>query len=210
MLRMLVRLCRVPQAVAAALLLLPASAAPAKPLAGSSGPSFVLVDQNGQRITEAELARKPTVIHFGFTRCPAICPTTLYEVAQRMRELAGTAGEINFVFVTVDPEHDTPELLKAYVASFDDRIIALSGRSSEIARLAAGLGATYAKVPLDGDNYTMDHSVGAFLVGRGWKIAKQLYMGADSRREQVLRALRELARPDASGHSGAPAATAAH
>lgn len=209
MLRMLVRLCRVPLAVAAALLL-SATAAPAKPLAGSSGPSFALVDQNGQRITEAELARKPTVIHFGFTRCPAICPTTLYEVAQRMRELAGTAGEINFAFVTVDPEHDTPELLKEYVASFDDRIIALSGRSSEIARLAAGLGATYAKVPLDGDNYTMDHSVGAFLVARGWKIGKQLYMGVDSSREQVLRALRELARPDASGRSGAPAATAAH
>lgn len=161
---------------------------------GAPGPAFSLVDQNGRRVTQADLSDRPVLLHFGFTSCPAICPTTLYEVAERMRELGPQqAARIHFVFVSVDPERDTPEMLKTFVGSFDERIIALSGSGEQVAALARGLGARFEKVPgtTDGD-YTMDHSVNGYLLSRGWRQKGSLYFGADSRADKALGALREL------------------
>lgn len=157
-------------------------------------PSFELIDQTGRRFIGRDLIAKPSVVHFGFTQCPVICPTTLYEVAGRMRELGALAGEINFIFVTVDPERDTPEFLRAYIESFDNRIIGLSGRQEQISVLSAWLGATYAKVAMANGDYTMDHAVNAFLIDRGGKSVVPLYMGDGAREAQVMQALRELAR----------------
>ncbi len=165
-----------------------AAEVPARPVAEREGPAFSLTDQYGRRVTEATLADKPVVLHFGFTSCPAICPTTLFEVAARMRELGPLADEIHFVFVTADPERDTPEILKSFAASFDERIIALSGDVAQTAALAKGLGASFAKVPTP-DGYTIDHSVNGFLLSRGWKLGRQMYLGADSRADHALAAL---------------------
>lgn len=168
--------------------------ASAEPMA-REGPAFELVDQAGRRVTARDLASKPSVIHFGYTKCPAICPTTLYEVATRMRELGTIAGEINFVFVTVDPGHDTPAVLADYVASFDARIIALSGAVDQITALASGLGATFRRHESGDGEYSFDHSVAAFLLERGWRRGPTLYMGVDSNEPQVLEALRHLVAP---------------
>ena len=159
---------------------------------GRAGPSFSLVDQHGRRVSEASLAEKPVVLHFGFTSCPAICPTTLFEVAARMRELGPAADEVHFVFVTVDPERDTPAVLKDYVASFDERIIALTGDVGETEALAKGVGASFAKVATPDGGYTLDHSVNAFLLTRGWQVGRQMYFGVDSRPEYILATLHAM------------------
>ncbi len=145
----------------------------------SAGPHFSLFDQNDKPVTDLSLQGRPTLVQFGFTRCPVVCPTTLYELAQIMEELGPVSDQINFVFVTVDPERDTSAVLKEYVGSFDERIIALTGSSSQIANLASGVGATFSKQPTATD-YTMDHTVHAFLLDRHWTLAQTIYVGPDS------------------------------
>ncbi len=169
------------------------------------GPDFALVDQANRPITAKDLATKASVVHFGYTKCPAICPTTLAEVAARMRDLGPAASAINFVFVTVDPAHDTPAVLAEYVASFDNRIIALSGRPDQIRALASGLGASFRRNDAGDGDYTMDHSVAAFLLDRGWRKAGSLYMGVESSEVRVMAELRRLAGPsDAARKHDAP------
>jgi protein SCO1 len=164
----------------------------------NSVPSFELMDQHGRRFTQAELVAKPSVIHFGFTSCPVICPTTLYEVGTRMRELGPLADGINFVFVTVDPERDTVAHLKSYIESFDSRIVGLSGDKTQIGALAAWVGATFSKIENGTGDYTMDHSVNAFLIARGGKAVSPLYMGDNAKEQAVMQALRALAASERS------------
>ncbi len=169
------------------------------------GPEFALVDQANRPITARDLASKPSVVHFGYTKCPAICPTTLAEVAARMRDLGPAASAVNFVFVTVDPAHDTPAVLAEYVASFDSRIIALSGPPDQIRALASGLGASFSRNDTADGDYSMDHSVAAFLVDRGWLKAGSLYMGVESSEARVMTELRRLAgQPDEARTQSAP------
>jgi protein SCO1 len=156
-------------------------------------PVFELRDQHGKRFTQAELLAKPSVIHFGFTSCPVICPTTLYEVGARMRALGSIANEINFVFVTVDPQRDTAERLKTYIDSFDGRIVGLSGDIGQISALANWVGASFARIETAPGDYTMDHSLNAFLVARGGRATTPLYMGDNAKEQVVLDALRALA-----------------
>jgi protein SCO1 len=164
----------------------------------TSVPSFELTDQHGQRFTQAELLAKPSVIHFGFTSCPVICPTTLYEVGTRMRELGPVADGINFVFVTVDPERDTVAHLKTYIESFDSRIVGLSGDKAQIGALAAWVGATFSKIDNGTGDYTMDHSLNAFLIARGGQVVTPLYMGDNAKEQAVMQALRALAASERS------------
>ncbi len=178
---------------AAALAMLVAwSATPSAVLRAESGPSFRLVDQHLRVVDEKQLSQKPTVLHFGFTHCPVICPTTMFEVAERMRELGPLADAIQFVFVTVDPERDTPEYLRQYVSSFDDRIIGLSGDAKDIKTLADGLGATFSRQPLKEGGYTIDHTIFAYLMAPGWTKAGVLYMGTGARSDKVLSTLKAL------------------
>ena len=193
---------------AAVLLPSGAGAAPKAPRNLPETLKFTLVDQNGAAFTEADLTARPSVIHFGYTSCPVICPTTLYETAAHMRELGALADRVNFIFVTVDPERDTPQHMKTYVQSFDARIIALSGKQEDIAALAAALGAIYARVQGANGDYTMDHTVNGFIVEPARATVGELYMGAGSRQDLVVRTLAELAAraprgigaADASGH----------
>lgn len=157
------------------------------------GPSFQLIDQNGRAVTEANLKGQPTVLHFGYTHCPVVCPTTLYEVAGRMRALGPQADDISFVFATVDPERDTANVLKTYIANFDERIIGLTGTSDNVARLAKGLGATYAKRARRDGGYDFDHTVFAYLLDRDWMKVGVLYAGPGADEETVVAKLRALA-----------------
>lgn len=169
---------------------------------------FTINDQAGAPFTEADLARKPTVIHFGFTHCPVICPTTLYEVAGHMQALGELAERINFVFVTVDPERDAPAYLKTYIESFDSRIIGLSGTQSETSKLAAAVGAHYARIESANGDYTMDHSVAGFLIVPGRSTVEEVYMGAGAKSAHVMSRLRDLAGNASRTLGQAPAGTA--
>lgn len=105
------------------------------------------------------------MIFFGFTHCPDICPTTLLQMTQDLEELGPDADKIKVVFVSVDPERDIPGTLKEYMASFDPRIVALTGAEEVVAAVARAYGASYRKVPT-GDGYTIDHTASVLLLDR--------------------------------------------
>jgi len=127
------------------------------------GGPFSLVNHRGERVTQDTFKGKPTAYFFGFTHCPEVCPTTLAQMTQHLKDLGPDADRLNVVFVTVDPERDTPELLKTYLESFDPRIIALTGTPEEMAAAAKAFRIGYRKVPTEGGNYTMDHSASVIV-----------------------------------------------
>src|SRR5438876_12457596 len=127
-------------------------------LASAIGGQFRLVDQNGKTVTDADLKGRWSLVYFGYTHCPDACPTALHDIAIALDQLGPKREAVRSVFITVDPERDTPEVLKDYVASFDAPILALSGSPEEIARAAKAYRVYYAKHPEPGGDYSMDHS----------------------------------------------------
>ena len=127
-------------------------------LASAIGGPFRLVDQNGKTVTDADLKGKWSLVYFGYTHCPDACPTALNDIAVALDELGPKRAEIRPVFITVDPERDTPAVLKSYVTAFDAPILALTGTPQEIAQAAKGYRVYYAKHPEEGGDYSMDHS----------------------------------------------------
>ena len=133
------------------------------------GRTLALPDASGQPRTLADFKGKVTVVFFGYTQCPDVCPTTMAELAQVKKALGADGDKLQGVFVTIDPERDTPEILKAYMASFDPSFIALRGTLEQTQAAAKEFKVFYAKVPgkVEG-SYTMDHTAGAFVLdGKG-------------------------------------------
>jgi len=121
------------------------------------GGHFVLKDQNNQ-IFDSASSQKLMLIYFGFTYCPDVCPTTLIKVSDIIDRLKEDSQEINSIFITVDPERDTPEILSDYVNAFHEEIIGLTGTKEEIDKVAKDWGVYYQKEILDGEEeYTMNH-----------------------------------------------------
>lgn len=158
--------------------------------AGLPGGPFQMVDQDGRPVTEATLRGKPSVVFFGFTYCPDVCPTTLTDLTRWMRALGPRADRLNVVFVSVDPERDTPAQLKSYISAFDPRIRAFTGAPAQVAAMAKGYKAYYQKVPLEGGTYTMDHSSTLFLFDSAGRFVELIPYGAGD--EQALPALERL------------------
>ena len=127
-------------------------------LASAIGGPFQLVDQNGKTVTNADLKGKWSLVYFGYTHCPDACPTALNDISIALDELGPKRDAVRPVFITVDPERDTPEVLKSYVTAFDAPILALTGTPEEIAQAAKGYRVYYAKHPETGGDYSMDHS----------------------------------------------------
>jgi protein SCO1/2 len=132
--------------------------------AGPFGGAFKLVDQNGEPVTEAILRGQPTALFFGFTHCPDVCPTTLFEMANWMKVLGPKADEMGFVFVTVDPERDTPTVMRDYVGAFSERIVGVTGEPEAVAAMLKEFHIYARKMPLEGGGYTMDHTATVFLL----------------------------------------------
>ena len=125
---------------------------------------FELPDQNGQKRTLADFKGKVVVVFFGYTQCPDFCPTTLSDWVQVKQALAGKGDLLQAVFITLDPERDTPELLKAYMANFDASFLALVPPLQDLPALAKSFKIYYKKVASSsGDSYTMDHSAGTYV-----------------------------------------------
>jgi protein SCO1/2 len=138
---------------------------PAIKSAAVGGP-FQLVDQNGQPFTDQNLKGKPFLVFFGFTNCPDVCPTALFEVSEIMRELGPDAQRTAAIFISVDPERDTPDVLKDYLASFDHNVRGLTGDPAAIAAAAKAYRVYYKKVPLEAGDYTMDHTALVYLMDK--------------------------------------------
>jgi protein SCO1/2 len=157
----------------ALLALLLAACAPGKadepPLAGSSiGGPFSLVDQNGRAVSDKDFQGKYRIVYFGFASCPDICPTDLAHIGQAMRLFEKSdparAARVQPIFISVDPERDTPARLKEYAAAFHPRIVALTGTPQQVADAAKAYKTYYAKVPADNGGYQVDHMRIIFLM----------------------------------------------
>ena len=130
---------------------------------------FSLTDFNGQTRTLADFKGRVVMLYFGFVQCPDVCPTALTRAAAVMERLGPQSSDLQVVFVTVDPERDTPELLREYMAAFHPSFLALTGNAEQIAQTAKDFRAFYKKVPT-GSSYTMDHTALSYLFDRQGRI----------------------------------------
>jgi protein SCO1 len=132
---------------------------------------LALTDQNGQPRTLGDFKGKVTVVFFGYTQCPDVCPATMAELAEVKRSLGADGQRVQGVFVTVDPERDTPALLKSYMAGFDPSFVALRGTPEQTQAVAKEFKVFYAKVPgKEPGSYTMDHSAGSYVFDTNGRI----------------------------------------
>ncbi|OGA09213.1 MAG: hypothetical protein A2W68_09645 [Betaproteobacteria bacterium RIFCSPLOWO2_02_64_14] len=143
------------------------------------GRELNLLDHNRRPRTLADFRGKVVVIFFGFAQCPDVCPTTLSELAAVARELGKDADRMQVLFVTVDPERDTPEVLRQYVPSFDPRFLGLYGDAEATARAAKAFKIFYQKQPLkDSTTYSVDHSAGTYILDREGRLRLYARYGA--------------------------------
>jgi protein SCO1/2 len=131
---------------------------------GSFGAPFVLVDQDGAEITQAAFRGAPSALFFGFTHCPEICPTTLFELDGWLAALGDEGKDIRAWFVTIDPARDTPELMKSYVGNVSDRITGITGEPEKVFAMAKSFGIYWKKVATDDGDYTLDHTASVLLL----------------------------------------------
>lgn len=144
------------------------------------GQGFSLTDSNGQPRTLADFQGRVVMLFFGFVQCPDVCPTALSRAAAVMEQLGPQAAQVQLLFVTVDPERDTPELLRAYMAAFDPSFMALTGTEEQIRAAADQFRVYYQKIPT-GSSYTMDHTALSYLIDRQGRlrVAMRHEQGAD-------------------------------
>jgi protein SCO1/2 len=164
-----------PYAVFGLLLLTPAFGVAADPAPVPSSaplpamqlePGLVFYDQHGRVVKADALLGKPTLLYFGYTFCPEVCPTTLAAMTQWMKMLGPDADRVNFVFVTIDPQRDTPKALRQFLSDFDPRIRGLTGSQTAIDTVTGAFQVYVKKVAFSGGDYAMDHSTSAFLLDK--------------------------------------------
>jgi len=129
---------------------------------------FHLIDDLGHPFTERNLQGKPSLVFFGFTHCPDVCPTTLAKLQQVKK--TGAIPGLQVLFVTVDPQRDTPEVVGKYAHAFDPGFIGLTGDPKDLTKMMAGFGVASVRVDLPGGDYTMDHSAAVFLLDTNGRI----------------------------------------
>jgi protein SCO1 len=134
--------------------------------AAAIGGPFRLVDQDGRAFTEQDMKGKPFLVFFGFTHCPDICPTTLFDMSEVLRSMGADADKVGAIYITVDPERDTSALMKDYLSNFDPHLRGLTGDPAAIAAVAKEYRVYYKKVPLESGDYTMDHTAIVYLMDK--------------------------------------------
>ena len=134
------------------------------------GGAFSLTAPDGSTVTDQTLKGQPFAIFFGFTRCPDVCPTTLSRLAQLRKRMGEDGEKFQIVFVSVDPGYDSPEDIGRYVDLFGTPIIGLTGSDDAIAEVADAYRAFYEKVPVEGGDYTIDHTAAVYLMGADGKL----------------------------------------
>jgi protein SCO1/2 len=158
---------------------------------GSFGAPFVLVDQDGAEITQAAFRGAPSALFFGFTHCPEICPTTLFELDGWLAALGDEGKDIRAWFVTIDPARDTPELMKSYVGNVSDRITGITGDPAKVEAMARSYSIYFKRVELEGGDYTMDHTASVLLLDRTGDFAGTIAYGENP--ETAIAKLKRLA-----------------
>jgi protein SCO1 len=135
----------------------------------SIGGPFQLIDQSGQLVTEKALEGRPTLIFFGFTHCPDVCPTSLFEMSEILHAMGSDADRVNAYFISVDPERDNEAAMKDYLSSFDPHLKGLTGDPEVVAKVLSEYRVYAKKVPLKDGDYTMDHTALVYLMDKDGK-----------------------------------------
>jgi protein SCO1/2 len=134
-------------------------------VAAVGGP-FALEDQNGKPFTDQNMKGRPFLVFFGFTHCPDICPTTLFDISQVLNKLGPDAARTGALFFTVDPDRDTPAVMKDYLSNFDPHLIGLTGDEAAVNAAIKAYRVYAKKVPLENGDYTMDHTAVVYLMDK--------------------------------------------
>jgi protein SCO1/2 len=159
-----------------------------RPVGASIGGPFSMIAQDGRTVTDRDLAGRPYLVFFGYTHCPDFCPTALFDISTVFKAM-GPDKKIAALFVTVDPERDTPELLKTYLDSFDSRIIGLTGDKARTEAIAKAFKVYVKKVPGENGDYTVDHTAAVYLVDKTGR-----FVSAFNLAKPAKQSARELAR----------------
>jgi protein SCO1 len=133
------------------------------------GGPFQLTDQDGQTVTDKALQGRPTLIFFGYTHCPDVCPTSLFEISEVLRAMGKDADGVNAFFISVDPERDTEATMKDYLSSFDPHLRGLTGNPEAVSKVLTEYRVYAKKVPMQDGDYTMDHTALVYLMDRNGK-----------------------------------------
>jgi protein SCO1 len=157
------------------------------------GGAFALSDLDGRPVTDADLKGRPTALFFGFTRCPEVCPTTLTTLSGALGKMGRDGDRLNVVFVTLDPERDTPETLRDYLSAFDPRIRALVGSEAAVARMADLYHVHYRRIATKDGDYTLEHTASVELFDRTGRMVGEIGYTEDE--ASVLAKLITLAFP---------------
>jgi protein SCO1/2 len=151
---------------------------PGAPPPSTIGGPFALTGPDGTTVSDADLKGQPVVLFFGYTHCPDVCPKTLFEVSELFRKL-GEGARVKGVFVSVDPERDTPAILKDYLGSFDKRIIGLTGERAALEPMLKAYRVYARKNPGENGEYSMDHSAIVYLMDKQMRFVGPLNLGDD-------------------------------
>ncbi|WP_293936047.1 SCO family protein [Iodobacter sp.] len=144
----------------------------------SLGGDFTLIDHKGKTRTLADFKGKVVVMFFGYTHCPDVCPTTMIELKNAMQQLGSKADQVQVLFVSVDPERDTQQVLNQYVPVFDSRFLGLTGNTTQLAEVAGRYKIIYQKQMSSSGDYTVDHSAGSYLLDKSGKPRVMVSYGA--------------------------------
>jgi len=162
--------------VLAAILFVAGRSSSVGPAIAAVGGPFQLVDQDGKTVSDADMKGRPFLVFFGYTHCPDVCPTTLFEMSQMLHALGPDAGRIGALFITVDPERDTPAVLKDYLASFDPHLRGLTGGPAAVDAALKAYRVYAKKVPLKDGDYTMDHTAVVYLMDKNGRFVAPFNM----------------------------------
>ncbi len=141
------------------------------------GGEFNLVRHDGKPISGKDLLGKPHAIFFGFTSCPEVCPTTLFEITTWLEKLGPDADKLNVYFMSVDPERDTVQVLGEYLSAFDNRIIGITGERKKVEETLRSYKVFFKRVELEDDDYTMDHTATIFLLNAKGEFVRSIAYG---------------------------------
>jgi protein SCO1 len=138
----------------------------AAPGPSAIGGPFNLIDQNGKPVTDQDLKGRPALVFFGYTHCPDVCPTTLFDVSEMLRALGPDAGRASALFITVDPERDTAPVIKDYLSSFDPHLRGATGEPKAVDAAEKAYRVYAKKVPGENGDYSMDHTALVYLMDK--------------------------------------------
>ena len=153
------------------------------------GGPFQLVAQDGRTVTDKDFAGRPQLVFFGYTHCPDVCPTTLFQISEILRTL-GPDAKVSALFVSVDPERDTPASLKDYLSSFDPRIVGLGGDRAAVDAAIRAYRVYAKKIPGQNGDYTYDHTAMVYMMDKAGRFAGSLNI--DRKPEEAAAQIRPL------------------